>query len=185
MTLATLDAADTYYPSRLQQRLCDGALPQLTMLGNCELLTLPKVALFCSARCPGHAILAAHDQAAQWRGEGRCVIGGFHSPVEKECLSILLRGSQPVIICPARGVEKMRAPRHWEQPLKDERLLVLSPFQELQKRVTKGLAMDRNRFVAALADEVVFAHIAPGGHLDELRQTVELWGIPNRVLTDS
>jgi hypothetical protein len=60
-------------------------------------------ALFCSARCPGRAILAAHDQAALWRDEGRCVVGGFHSPVEEECLRILLRGRQPVIVCPARG----------------------------------------------------------------------------------
>jgi hypothetical protein len=66
----------------------------------------------------------------------------------------------------------------------DKRLLVLSAFQESQKRVTKSLAEDRNRLVAALADEVVFAHIASGGHLDELRHAVARWGIPNRVLTE-
>jgi len=33
------------------------------------------------------------------------VISGFHTPAEKECLRILLRGAQPIIICPARSIE--------------------------------------------------------------------------------
>ena len=66
------------------QRLGADAPPILTTLGNRDLLALPKTALFCSARCPGHVILTAYDQAAKWRDAGRCVISGFHSPVEKE-----------------------------------------------------------------------------------------------------
>ena len=95
------------------------------MLGNPAILTLPKTAFFCSARCPGAVILAAHDQAASWRDAGQCVIGGFHSPIEKECLEILLRGKQPIIISLARGIEGMRARRGWNEPLAENRLLVL------------------------------------------------------------
>jgi hypothetical protein len=36
------------------------------------------------------AILEAMDQARKSRNEGRCVINGFHSPVEKKFLKILL-----------------------------------------------------------------------------------------------
>jgi hypothetical protein len=86
----------------LRERLGGAAPAQLTTLGNLALLALPKTGLFCSARCPGHVILSAYDQAAKWRDEHRCVICGFHSPVAKECLQILLRGAQPIIICPAR-----------------------------------------------------------------------------------
>ena len=28
------------------------------------------------------------------------MIGGFHTPMEQECLEVLLRGQQPVVICP-------------------------------------------------------------------------------------
>lgn len=42
------------------------------------------------------------------RDAGVTVIGEFHSPMEKECLNILLRGSQPIIVCPARSLENMR-----------------------------------------------------------------------------
>ena len=100
--LQTIPRDDPRYPARLRQRGTD-APPELTALGNLDLLSQPMTALFCSARCPGKLILRTYDQAAQWRDAGHCVVSGFHSPVEKECLRILLRGEPPIIICPARG----------------------------------------------------------------------------------
>jgi len=102
--------------------------------------------------------------------------------VEKECLRILLRGVQPIIVCLARGLDGMRLPAEWKKPLVGKRLLILSQFPAAARRVTKDLATDRNRLVAALADDVVFAHVARGGHLDELRQLVADWQAPHRVL---
>ena len=163
----TLDPADARYPARLRERLGDAAPAQLAALGKLELLLLPKTGLFCSARCPGNVILTTYDQAAKWRDAGRCIIGGFHSPVEKECLRILLRGSQPIIICPARTLPQ-RVPPEWQQPLADGRLLILSGFRASEKRITTELAIRRNEFVAALADDVWFAHITPGGQMDKL-----------------
>lgn len=182
MAVLTLTDTDARYPARLRERLHHNPPLKLMALGDLHFLTLPKTALFCSARCPGNAILAAHDQAARWRDEGHCVIGGFHSPIEKECLRILLRGRQPVIVCPARGLEGMRLPADWKKPLADGRFLALSPFAASERRVTKGLAAERNRLVAALADEVVFAHVTPGGQLDELRRLVADWHIHHRAL---
>lgn len=172
MTQTVLHASSPLYPARLRGSLGDDAPPQLSAFGNLDLLAQPKTAMFCSARCPGNAILTTYDQAARWRELGRCIISGFHSPVEKECLSILLRGSQPIIICPARSLENMRLPPNWKKPLSDGRLLILSCFVERNRRVTASLAVRRNEFVAALADEVWFAHIAPGGEMHRLAQTI-------------
>ena len=113
----------------------EGAPAELTALGNLDVLDLSKTALFCSARSPGHTILAAYDQAVRWRDDGRCVISGFHSPVKKECLRILLRGRQPVMICLARGLDGMRLPADWKKPLADNRLLVLSQFPTAERCV--------------------------------------------------
>ena len=168
MDVHQIEAVAAEYPARLRKRLGADAPPKLTAIGNLALLHLPKTALFCSARCPGDAILRAYDQAARWRDAGRCIISGFHSPVEKECLRILLRGTSPVIICPARSLEKMRLPSDWKKPLADGRLLILSYFTTAQNRVTTELAARRNELVAALADEVWFAHIAPGGQMEQL-----------------
>jgi len=162
------------YPGQLRPRLGGDAPAQLATLGNLDLLALPKTALFCSARCPGHAILAVYDQAARWRDAGRCVIGGFHSPVEKECLRILLRGNSPVIICVARGLPR-RLPPNWREPLSSGRMLLLSIFPVGMTRVTAALAVRRNEFVAALADDVWFAHITPGGQMAKLSHRAGAW----------
>ena len=77
-------------------------LPALHTLGNLDLLRLPLTALFCSRKCPGDAILKAYDLAQELREKEIPVIGGFHTPVEKDMLEILLRGKGPVVICPAR-----------------------------------------------------------------------------------
>jgi len=150
---------------------------RFTALGNLDLLSLPKTALFCSARCPGDVILSAYDQASRWRDARRCVISGFHSPVEQECLRILLRGCSPIIICPARALPK-RIPADWQKPLAEGRLLILSAFSETDNRPTKELATRRNEIVAALADEAWFVYITPGGKSDCLRQKIERWSIP-------
>ena len=162
-----LAAANARYPACLRERLGANAPDKLSVLGNLDLLAQPKTALFCSTRCPGDAILRAYDQAAKWRDAGRCVISGFHSPVKKECLRILLRGTQPIIICPARSLPK-RVPADWKKPLAGGRLLILSGFTEGERRVTTDLAARRNGLVAALADEIWFAHITPGGKMDRL-----------------
>jgi predicted Rossmann fold nucleotide-binding protein DprA/Smf involved in DNA uptake len=179
MEIIQIEAAAVEYPARLRDRLGRSAPSPLTAVGNLNLLALPKTALFCSARCPGSAILPTYDQAAKWRDAGRCVIGGFHSPVEKECLQILLRGDAPVIHCPARGMLE-RLPAQWAIAVAAGRLLLLSPFPAQENRVTAGLARRRNEFVAALADEACIAHATPGGQLEQLARKLTAWGVPLR-----
>ena len=175
MISITFHSIDARYPVSLRERLGAAAPVQLTGLGNIDLLKRPKTALFCSARCPGAAILRTHDQVVRWRDAGCCIISGFHSPVEKECLEILLRSKPPVIICPARSLEKLRLPTAWRVPLNEGRLLILSCFAAGNSRVTAELAAQRNLFVAALADEVCFAHITPGGQMEQLARRVKAW----------
>ena len=161
----------------MTQRLGADAPPKITALGNFDLLALPKTALFCSARCPGSVILPTYDQAAKWRDTGRCVISGFHSPVEKECLHILLRGDAPVILCPARAMLE-RLPAQWAIAVASGRMLILSAFAATATRITTDLAARRNEIVAALADEVFIAHATVGGQLENLIRKISVWGIP-------
>jgi predicted Rossmann fold nucleotide-binding protein DprA/Smf involved in DNA uptake len=155
--------------------LPDTPLP-LSLLGNPALLRSDKLGLFCSTRCPGDLILKAYDLAKKLRDEGVTVISGFHSPVEKECLRILLRGKQPIIICPARSLTNLRMPGDWKRPLESGRLLLLSPFSAKHRRVTADLAKRRNEVVAAIADKVCFIHVSPGGELEALREQVRQRG---------
>ena len=130
--------------------------------GNPGLLDEPLTALFCSNRCPGGLILKTYDLARAMRDAGVPVIGGFQTPMERECLRLLLRGAQPVVICPARGIDNMRIPRDWRPALDGGRLLVMSPFPATFRRPTAKLAAQRNDLVADLAQRVFIAHAAPG-----------------------
>jgi hypothetical protein len=150
-----------------------GLGPTFRWIGNPSLLDLPKTALFCSSKCPGSAILPAYDQIAAWRDKGRCVISGFHSPVEKEGLKILLRGTSPIIVCPARSLPQ-RLPPEWQDPLSEGRMLVLSIFEQSASRISAALAARRNQYVASLADEVWFAHIQPGGQAEALSRVLAI-----------
>ena len=169
------DAPD--YPDVLRSRLGENAPAELTLIGNLGLLRLRRTALFCSARSPGDAILRAHDVARRMRDEGVTVISGFHSPIEKECLRILLRGKQPVIICPARAIEGMRIPKEARNAFEAGRVLFLSPFVRQPKRVTRESAIRRNELVAALANEVYIAHVSPGGETARLVRMMEEWRV--------
>jgi predicted Rossmann fold nucleotide-binding protein DprA/Smf involved in DNA uptake len=150
----------------------------LTVLGNLDILQRKKLALFCSVKCPGALILQTYDLARALRDAGVTVISGFHSPMEKECLTLLLRGTQPVIICPARGIERMRLPTAWRVPLAQGRLLIISPFASRQHRITADLARKRNEFVATLAEETFVAYAACGSKTERFCHDVLAWGKP-------
>lgn len=114
----------------------------------------------------------------QLSDKGITVISGFHSPIEKECLNILLKGKQPVIISPARSIEGMRIKAEYKKLLEDGRLLMLSPFTEKSKRVSAEMALERNHFVAAIADRIFIAYAEAGGKTEHFCREILAWNKP-------
>lgn len=181
-TRKLISRTEAGYPERLIARLGGDAPQSITIIGTPAPLTGPTTAFLCSKETPGATILKAFDQAAAWRDAGVTVVSGFHSPLEKECLAILLRGSQPVVWCPARSLAALRLAPEYRRAFDDGRLVLVSPFAAGEKRATAALARRRNLFVSALADEVVFGFVAPGGSLASLRHAIEAWGGRTREL---
>ena len=159
----TLTPSQTLWPRQLDDRLKSAAPSSLWIIGSPGLLAKRKVGLFCSVRCPDDDALRAYDACRKLRDEGMTLISGFHSPVEKECLKILLEGTQPLIVCPARSVRKMRIPAEWRPALEGGRLVIVSRFEQSPRRADSGSARRRNELVAALSDEVLIIHAEPGG----------------------
>ena len=141
----------------------------LSYYGNVAVLDQPLDALLCSNACPGAKIIEAMDLAQRWRAENRAVVSGFHTAVEKECLRIFLRGPQPLVICPARGIDPFQLPGDWESKFKRAELLIISPFESSIRRPTKKTSEIRNRFVLHLATNCHIIHAAPGGLLSRLQ----------------
>jgi hypothetical protein len=143
----------------------------IKLIGNSAILQQPLLGLFCSQKCPGELILKAYDVARQLRQLGQVVVSGFHSPLEKDLLSILLRGDQPVVMCLARDWESVRIPKDQKVHIDKGQLLLISPvFKQTQNRITRQTAEIRNALIVQICSQVLLIHAEPGGNLDQLFQ---------------
>ena len=164
------------------RRFFDCAPPgAVTARGDICILDGTLTAFFCSIRCPGDLILRIYDLARELRSTSMTLIGGFQSPMEKEFLDLLLRGSARVVVCPARSIENMRIPRPWRPAIAEGRLLILSSFARSHHRATIALAAQRNDIVAALAAGAFIPYAAPGGRTEAL--ACELAAAGKSILT--
>lgn len=136
-------------------------------LGNIKLLEEYKTAFICSRSIPAGIVLKSYDWAIAMREAGKCVMSGFHSPIEKDVFHFLIKGKQPVILVLARGMLREIPPKI-KKSIEEERLLIISSFGDEITRVTHETALVRNRMMMDLADEVFIPSIAPGGAMEKL-----------------
>lgn len=167
MRPSRLSPLPAIYPN-VREAVAATASGRLWGIGNAALLAQPLVGMACSSKCPGPAISQTYDIALAIRDANLAVIGGFHSPMEQEVLELLLRGSQPIVICPARSVFSMRVPWAWRASIETGRLLVASAFEEPHRRPTRELAEQRNRLVADIARILFVPHAAPDSSTEQL-----------------
>ena len=77
----------------------------------------------------------------------------------------------------------MRIITAWRLAVEEGRLLIVSPFSAPQSRPTADLAIQRNRFVAALATEMFVSYAEPGSKTDDFCQWCLAQQIPLSTLT--
>ncbi len=92
--------------------------------------------------------------------------------MERECLDILLRGAQSVILCPARRITGLRIGPEARRALQEGRLLVITCFGPDARRTTASRGALRNEFVAALANVLFIPHASPGGKTENLARRI-------------
>lgn len=140
--------------------------------GVASVLANAPVAFFCSQSCPGDIILKAQDWANARGQESAPVIGGFHTPVERDVLRILLRGNAHIIIVLARAAQAWRAPKALGPAVKAAAVAgtvqIVSPFPATQTRTTAATSEARNRHILTLCRTVLIAHASPGGKTEAL-----------------
>jgi len=137
-------------------------------IGAINILLRARLALFCSVKCPGELILKLFDLAKELRDRGVGIISGFHAPMDKECLDILLRGKGPIAWCPARSIDGMRLKPAYEKAILEKRLFIFSPFTTNKRRMSAQMAEKRNEIVVTFAERVFIAYADPGGKTERL-----------------
>ncbi len=175
---AVLRPGEPLYPPDVCRWLGDPFPGNISAIGYLPLLERNKIALFCSVKCRGALILRTYEFAKRIPPEGPVIVSGFHSPLERQVLEVLLRRHVPVIVCPARGLERMRVPPEWRVALAEGRLLILSGFGHGLRRSTREIARRRNLFAAALADRVIIAYASAGGQTERFARDVVRRGKP-------
>ncbi|MCF8267444.1 MAG: DNA-binding protein [Ignavibacteriales bacterium] len=141
----------------------------MEFLGNENILTLSKTAFLCSRKVPASAVLRCYAWAIGERDAGNCIIGGFHSQLEKDVLHYLLNGTQPIIVALARGL-KERIEKELIKPLDEGRLLIITPFDKNVKRVNQYSANRRNKMMIEIAEFITVGFASEGGNLESLLQ---------------
>lgn len=131
-------------------------------LGNKDLLKLPKTAFLASNTISSETVLRCYDWATEMRRQGRCVVSGFSSKLEKDVLHFLLKGKQPIIMVLARQMYKV-VPMDLKEALEQNRLLIISTSQAV--RQSRATALARNRYVCEMADEIMLVGAAEGNSL--------------------
>ena len=151
----------------------------MDLSGNRELLEGDLVAFFASRTAPPEAL----DLATRWAHEiahtDRIVISGFHSPIERAVLAILLAQQHPVIVALGRSLYR-RIPPHLQTAYDEGRLLFLSFCDN--PRSSFSNSQQRNWAVADLASELIFAPFEPSSQLSTLHFTRSCSITPCRIL---
>ena len=126
-------------------------MSELEYLGNKDLLKLPKTAFLASNTVSSEMVMKCYDWATEMRQQGRCVVSGFSSKLEKDVLHFLLKGNQPIIMVLARRMYKV-IPEEFKTALAQNRLLIISTSNA--PRQSRATALARNKYVCEMADEV-------------------------------
>ena len=176
--------SDPEYPAALARYLPGEVPDAAAAIGNLQLLDKRKLAIFCSALCPAVLTKQIHESMQMLAESGITAIGGFHSPVERGCLRILLDGTGPIILSPARSLDRLRVRSEYRKAFDQGRMLFLSFFRHHRHRSDVEMAFRRNRCVAALADKILILHAAPASNTERLCRELISWQKPVYTIDD-
>jgi len=181
MEIQQINPGERDYPSIAIKRIADAAPGDPYALGDVDILHNPLLGLICSVPCPGSIIIKTFDAIQKLRDAEVVMIGGFHSPMEHECLDLLLRGTQPVILCAAKRLHNLRIGNAARKALAEGRLLILSLFDDRVRRTNSDQAVLRNRLVASLSKAILVPHASQKGKTWTTVREALSWG--QRILT--
>jgi DNA processing protein len=149
------------YPPSLKSNLKKDAPIVIYAKGNMDLLKRPMVAIV-GARKSGLSALEFTDNIAEKAVRNqKVIVSGFAKGVDQRALDAALKfGGQSIIVLP-QGIETYRSKDYYAAMVRGD-LLILSVYHP-KSPWSVGLAMDRNKIIYGLADEIYAAESNESG----------------------
>ena len=151
----------------------------MDLSGNKDLLDRELVAFFASRTAPPEALTLARHWAYEIAQSNKLVISGFHSPIEREVLDILLAEGCSVVITLCRAIYR-KMPAHLRAAYDENRVLFVS-FRNYSRPSFSNSQL-RNWATTDFATEVVFAPFDHTSQLSTLYNTLSLGTVPCHIL---
>ena len=142
-------------------------MSELEYLGNKDLLNLPKTAFLASNTISSETVLRCYDWATEMSHQGRCVVSGFSSKLEKDVLHFLLKGKSPIIVVLARRMY-VKLPEEWREPINEGRMLVVATSPAA--RQSRQTAAMRNQYVAEISEKIYLADCSRISSIRRIKQ---------------
>ena len=125
----------------------------MDLSGNKGLLDRRLVAFFASRTAPPEALYLARRWAREIAHTDKIVISGFHSPIERAVLDILLAEGCSVIVTLGRSLYR-KIPTHLQAAYDQNRVLFVS-FRDHSRPSFSNFQL-RNWLTSDLATEIIF-----------------------------
>ena len=142
----------------------------MDLSGNNSLLDRELVAFFASRTSPPEALNLARCWAYDIAKTDKVVISGFHSPIERAVLDILLAEGCSVVVTLGRSLYH-KIPAHLQAAYDENKVLFIS-FRNYS-RPSFSSSQLRNWLTADLANEIVFAPFDTTSSLSTLHFTLD------------
>ena len=162
------------FPGRLVKVLGDRSPLSLSIAGSAELLGVVdsgqsrSVGVAASVDAPASIFETTAQLVHELADRGAVFVGGFHSPLERKCLDLLVAAERPAIVCLGRTLEALKVPVAWLALLRKGKLMLISACGPSQKRASRESVRVRNACVAALSDTFVVPQATEGGRTEAL-----------------
>ena len=140
----------------------------MDLSGNKELLGRTLVAFFASRNAPPEALDLATRWAHATAQTNKVVISGFHSPIERAVLDILLAHDCSVVVTLGRSLYH-KIPVYLQTAYNNNRVLFIS-FRDYSRQ-SRSNSQIRNWATADLASELIFAPFDSTSQLSTLHFT--------------
>lgn len=160
-------------PIQIAQRVGPDLATRIVGAGETALLSEPLLGIIASRECPGHVLLETLDRVPEWVKAGRVIVSGFHSPLEQQVLTSLLRRKGRAVKVLARSLAGYKPEPQEKEALAASRMLLLSNYPSEITRTTRSTALERNQLVLMLASEHYVPYLSESSPLRELLSYME------------